>query len=214
MKEYIAILDFDHLENPMFLKSFAQALAKHGNRKGIIIHGDSEYTNRIMQGGIMREEARIRAMKDLNRRLVGLFADYGVATIGIHGFQKGLAFAESEELKINEKQLQMLPKTPVLLISSLVEKEGTEHYVAPIEFALAYQKLNSDSEIVLFSKQTENELFVGKNLEAQKLWQEIDADFEDNHLPNEFISGNFKCLITTSLSFSEWPSPKNATFLQ
>ncbi len=72
--DYIAVLDYEHLDNGMFLTAFAKALSQQKSR-GIILHGDSEYTERLIQTGIMREEATIRAMKDLNHRLVALFAD-------------------------------------------------------------------------------------------------------------------------------------------
>ena len=48
----------------------------------------SEYTDRLMQTGMMREDARKRAVMDLNRRLITLFADHGVSAIGLNGFQK------------------------------------------------------------------------------------------------------------------------------
>lgn len=84
---YIAVLDFENLDNGIFLHAFAQALARH-QRPGIIIHGDSEYTNRIMQTGVMRDDASRRAIKDLNLRLTALLADAGVPAVAMHGFHK------------------------------------------------------------------------------------------------------------------------------
>lgn len=214
MKNYIAILDYEHLENPIFLKSFAQALAKHKNRKGIVVHGDSEYTNRIMQTGVMREEARLRAVKDLNRRLVSLFADYGVPTIGLQAFQKGLVKKENNnKIEVDIKQLQSLPNTPALLISSLVDVSKSETFISPLELALSFQSQLEDYEIVLFSKKTENELFVGKNILDHKKWDNLDNVFIDENLPDEFIDAKVEAILTTSLAFSEWPELKNATYL-
>lgn len=66
-KSFIAVLDHEHLENSIFLTSFAKSLAQLGDRKGIVIHGDSPYTDRLIQTGMMREDARLRAIKDLNK---------------------------------------------------------------------------------------------------------------------------------------------------
>ena len=84
--DFLAILDYEHLDNGVFLTSFAKSLAQK-EKRGLIIHGDSEHTERIIQTGVMRDEARIRAIKELNHRLVALFADEGVSTIALNGFQ-------------------------------------------------------------------------------------------------------------------------------
>ncbi|MDZ7756314.1 hypothetical protein [Rhodohalobacter sp.] len=119
---FIAVLDHQHLENSVFLTAFAKSLAKLGDRKGIIVHGDSPYTDRLIQTGMMREDARLRAIKDLNKRLIGLFADQGIPTIGVHGFQKEMATIKEGELWFNKEKIEDLHDIPNLLLSNLVDE--------------------------------------------------------------------------------------------
>lgn len=135
MSYYVALIDFDHLDHPVFLKSLAQSLSAHKTRKGILIHGDSEYTNRLMQTGMMREDARERAIMDLNHRLVSLFADHGVSTIGLQGFQKELIQKTESGLQLNKKVFDGLPYSPMLLISSLISDGEGRTYIPPTELA-------------------------------------------------------------------------------
>ena len=114
---YIAVLDYDHLDNGLFLKTFANAIANHKER-GLILHSDSQYTDRIIQTGVMREDARIRAIKDLNNRLIALFADEGISAIGLNGYQRELISMAGDDITIDVEQLNKLPDQPVLLLSS------------------------------------------------------------------------------------------------
>ncbi|MCH8524967.1 MAG: hypothetical protein LAT52_10490, partial [Balneolales bacterium] len=77
--DYLAIIDYKNLDNPLFLKSFAEAAVQRRSSKAIFVHGDSDYTDRLIQTGMMREDAIIRSVQDLNHRLVSFFADYGIA---------------------------------------------------------------------------------------------------------------------------------------
>ncbi len=116
---YLAVLDYEHLDNGMFLTSFARALAKKKGR-GIVIHGDSEYTNRIIQTGVMRDEATIRATKDLNHRLVALFADEGIPAIALNGYQKSMITDTENGVQVDKQQIESLPGETVILLSNLV----------------------------------------------------------------------------------------------
>ena len=92
MDTLLALLDRDHLDQTFFLKSLAKELAgaQQAGIRVVLLHGDSPYTDRIMQEGVMREEASSRAARDLNHRLVALLADAGVSAIGLVGRQRGL----------------------------------------------------------------------------------------------------------------------------
>lgn len=209
MQSYIAILDRYHLESALFLKSFAQALARQGTRKGIILHGDSEYTERLIQTGMMRQDAAVRATKDLNRRLIGLFADHNVSAIGLHGYQKDMVIHDGNGLRINTDVLDSLPSSPFLVISNLAMR-NEEITPEPLSsFAQAFAHATNDSKIVLFSKKVEDELFTDTDIQTMK-WVEISDHTRREVLPIEFQSFNNSCLITDTIHFGSWPNLKKA----
>ena len=213
MSSYIALLDFEHLDHPVFLKSLAQSLSAHKTRKGIIIHGDSEYTNRLMQTGMMREDARKRAIMDLNHRLIALFADHGVSTIGLQGYQKELISISSKgKLTLNHKVLEELPGSPMLVISSLVNKDGEKVYIPPTKLIEFLGEELDDHELVIFSQDHDSDIFTSNNEAEKELnWSDLSEEFKSKQLSEEQISVGTSVILTTGMSFSEWPNLKNAT---
>lgn len=122
MIDFIAVLDHHHLDQTFFMKSLAREIALRREARIVLLHGDSPYTERIMQDGVMREEAQVRAVKDLNHRLVALLADEGISAVGLHPFQKAL-FTRSEEgaMVLNRTEWDRLPRLPVIILSNLFE---------------------------------------------------------------------------------------------
>lgn len=210
---FIAVLDHEHLENTVFLTAFAKSLANLGDRKGIVIHGDSPYTDRLIQTGMMREDARLRAIKDLNKRLVGLFADQGIPTIGIHGFQKGLITKHDDNILLNKKALDAHHATPNLLISSLVEHEGAPLHVPLPEFSRSISAELDDADILLFSKNEKDEILISETKEKLS-WSSLPAGFAETTLPDEFRNFDHPVKLTTATDFANWPSLKKVTKIE
>lgn len=207
---FIAVLDHEHLENSLFLTSFARSLAKLGNRKGIIIHGDSPYTDRLIQTGMMREDARIRAIKDLNKRLIGLFADQGVPTIGIHGFQKGLVKKEGEMVRLDKDSFERLHNTPNVLLSSLILKNEETVFLSLPDFAYLLSGEFKKAEILLFSRNEKDELMVSDS-EKDLKWNDLPDEFIEESLPLEFRDFGHPVKMTTATDLENWPNLKKAT---
>ena len=208
--QFIAVLDHEHLENTLFLTTFAKSLAKLGDRKGLIIHGDSPYTDRIIQTGVMREEARLRAIKDLNKRLIGLFADQGIPTIGIHGFQKGFIKKEEDKLNLDRKALNAHHASPNILLSNLVERNGDPEHVPLAEFTRSVSRQLDDAEIILFSKDEKYEILVSES-RKELSWDNLPEGFADQALPGEFQNFDHPVKLTTATDFSHWPELKKVT---
>lgn len=215
MYSYLAILDYHHLDNGMFLNAFAQSIAQQGESRGIVIHGDSQYTERIMQTGVMREEARIRSIKDLNNRLVALFADNGVSCIGLNGYQKEMITVdESDNISIDTDYLNTLPPQPLLLLSNLarVKPSGSLQALSLGKLASAlHEQLNLDATLA-FTLDDRKEIFKERDEIEHKEWGNVDNEFLSN-LPEEIQQ--FKCpiYITTTHGFGQIPNLKRATFL-
>tara|TARA_R110001599_G_scaffold1889_1_gene9474 strand:+ start:6714 stop:7358 length:645 start_codon:yes stop_codon:yes gene_type:complete len=208
---YVALIDFDHLDHPVFLKSLAQSLSAHKTRKGILIHGDSEYTNRLMQTGMMREDARERAIMDLNHRLVALFADHGVSAIGLHGFQKELVQKNDSGLQLNKKVFDDLPDSPMLLISSLISDGEGRSYIPPVELAEFFAEELKDHELVIFSQDHDSDIFTQSSYEKEVKWNDLSEDFKQKNLSEEQLLITIPTILTTGISFSGWPEPEKAT---
>lgn len=212
---YIAAIDHEHLDNGMFLTALARAISQQKNTQPVIIHGDSEYTNRIMQTGIMREEAKIRSIKGLNHRLINLFADEGVSAVGINGYQKKLITLDDDHLEIDSHFFGNLPEGPALLISTLVWDRAT---ASPRPITLPrllsfLQKRLSNNAIYAFNKSEKDEIIISDKPHRMK-WKNLDKEFINNHLPDEFEEFNRPLHLTTAREFANLQDKNHAIFIE
>ncbi|MEX1062971.1 MAG: hypothetical protein WEC12_05155 [Balneolaceae bacterium] len=212
--DYIAVMDYEHLDNGMFLTAFAQALASQKLSRGVIIHGDSAYTERLMQTGMLREDAVVRSVKDLNHRLIALLADHGIAAIGLNGYQRSLIRQSGSEVHIDTGQLNRLPSSPHLLISNLVDS-ASENRPRPLELPLYAAALCSAldiSELLVFSLDDTEEIIRRKRPDTLYKNQ-LDAEFLNSRIPEEFRDISMPFRITTAGSFADYPSKKGTTLI-
>lgn len=212
--DYIAVLDYEHLDNGLFLSAFAKAVAKH-KKRGIIIHGESKYTERLIQTGIMREEATIRAIKDLNHRLVALFADEGVSTIGVNGYQRSLLKEKDGSVEVDVEQFNKFPEHPTLLISSLVNSDQQERPkpISVVSIAHALKKHLDIADVIVFS------IAEGGDIIKQDLPKTFSRsgssvpDFLEKQVPKDFHNTDYKITLTTAQNFSKYPDLTNYTVI-
>lgn len=199
--DFLAVLDYEHLDNGVFLNSFAKSLSKK-KKRGLIIHGDSEYTERIIQTGVMRENARIRAIKELNHRLVALFADEGISTIALNGFQKSLITIDNGEIEIKKNQINDLSDQPMILLSNLVHDLQTNDY-RPIplsDLANALAEAFDIENITVFSIDETSD-FIKQDFPETLQVQEIDEDFVKKHIPENLRDLSIKIRLKSASTF-------------
>lgn len=197
---FIAVLNYEHLDNSFFLTSFAKTLAKKKG-PGILLHGDSEHTERVIQTGMMREDAEVRAMKELNRRLVSLLADEGISAIGLNGYQKSAFRLSGKEVVASKKALEQIPAGPILILSGLVESEDHSIVRAPLpEMAYAAQILYNIPEITIFSKKKDIEI-IAEGFPYKLIPSETDQDFKELHIPEEFYTYDKPVILQAPSSF-------------
>jgi hypothetical protein len=199
--DFIAVLNYEHLDNGLFLTSFARALAQK-KKRGIIIHGDSEYTERIIQTGVMREDARIRAIKELNHRLVALFADEGISTIAVNGFQKSLITTDGISVTLKKSQIDAFPDEPMLLISNLAEdsRTGSPVPVGLPDIAGTIKESFALKTVTLFSiKESADMIF--KDIPMQIRPSSADQKFLDEHVPRTFHDFEEEVIVTVPSKF-------------
>lgn len=212
--DYIAVLDYEHLDNGLFLSAFAKAVAKH-KKRGIIIHGESKYTERLIQTGIMRDEATIRSIKDLNHRLVALFADEGVSTIGVNGYQRSLLKEMEGNIEVDVEQFHKFPEHPTLLVSSLIDSDELNQpkpvSVASMAFALK-EKLNID-DVIIFSVAEGGDIIKQNLPKTFSRTSPSDTEFLEKQVPTDFHNVDYKIILTTAGNFSNYPDLTNATVI-
>lgn len=217
MNGYLAILDYAHLDNPVFLSSFARGLAEHQkkNIRPVIVHGDSEYTERIIQTGVMRHEAKVRGIKDLNRRLIALFADEGASTIGLNPYQRKMITFDDSQMTLDHAFFGDLPRGAALLVSTLAYHTVKQKPVAVSLAKMArflHKELQTD-EMIIFSKSDEAEILIDRNVPEKVAWKEMDRDFRKKQIPDELSDLNHYARLMTARDFSGIPNFDNAITL-
>jgi hypothetical protein len=216
--QYIAALDYKHLDNGVFLTSLARSLSQQQDQKNIhpiIVHTDSEYTERIMQTGVMRDEAVVRSVKDLNKRLVALFADQGVSTIGINPYQRNFITLSEGELQIDHSFLNSLPDRPVLLLSPLVQDLDNDEEVVielPRLLEFLFEELSAE-QLFIFSKSDEAEVFTVDSDTEDLRWDTLDPNFREKQIPDDFENLQLPVYLTSARDFNQLPSLKQSIFI-
>lgn len=142
---YLFIIDYEHLDNGGFLKLLSKKLAGLRLDNFMLLHGESGYTDRIVQTGVMRDQARIRAIKELNHRLTALFADEGIPLIAMNGFQRNTIELSENAMHIDAAYLSKLGSQTHVLLSSLVAESGN-----PTPRPVALDKLAESLQDALF----------------------------------------------------------------
>lgn len=211
MKTYLAILDHYHLDNGVFLNAFAQACSSHQDLRLIIIHGDSAYTDRIMQTGVMREEAEKRSIRDLNNRLVALLADHGVSALGLSGYQRNLITEdEAGSVSVDARYLTSLPANVTLLISNLSKKfRDDDEIYAPIplkKLAYTFEEALNLAGIVGFSIKDRLDFLENEEKKESTNWNELSEEIFSNYLPEELHNFNKSLYLTNAKNFADLPS--------
>jgi len=123
--DYIAIIDREQAGNSLYLKSFSRALRNQTHLRGIFIHADNQRTENMIQDGVMRDQARKRVTRETTKRLVDMFAEAGVASVGMQGWQ--IAAIENERdvvLKVDPRE--KIPPHTHLVLSNQMDVDGSE----------------------------------------------------------------------------------------
>lgn len=203
--DYIAVIDYDHLDNPLFLTAFARSLSRQKEGRGLILHGDSLYVERLLQIGVMREDAVVRATRDLNRRLIALFADHGVAAIGLNACQRSMVRLTPSGPVVDTRQLLGFPPQPHLLLSNLVESEGRPVPLPLGDFARLLGEALEIGDLFVFSLDDSDEVMV-KDLPDVVGWEQVGKLLPEEKIPREFREASFPLRLATARSFAGWPS--------
>lgn len=209
---YTVILDYEHLDNGLFMKNLAESVSGRDNIRFIFLHGDSAYTERIMQTGVMREDAKIRSIRELNRRIVALLADNGIPSIGINGYQKRIIVGDTNplSLQIDRDFFRTLPARTHVILSNLVFMSGTGiPYPCPLgQLAKSLQESLQLDGIIAFT--TGEKPNVVPHIKAGSCkWSDLDENFKKSHIPKEIRDLHISVYITGTQQFRCLPDTKN-----
>lgn len=214
--QYLAALDYEHLDNGVFLTSLARAISRQSNVRPILVHGDSEYTERVIQTGVMRDEATVRSIKDLNHRLIALLADQGVSTIGINGYQRKLITLENNKLNLDKSYFDRLPSQSAVLLSTLVYDTNSGSPL-PVELSRLTTFLRKEltiDEVFIFSASDSDELFTKEARPSEIKWDDLDNEYQATFIPKEFHRFNLPLRLTTAREFDSIPELGNTSLIK
>ena len=155
--DYIAIISREQASNSLYLKSFSQALRNQKQLRGILIHADNERTENLIQDGVMREQARKRVTRETTKRLVDMFAEAGVAAVGMQGWQLlGIENGNDVVLKIDPRE--KIPTRTHLVFSNQMREDGSEMEIENLAVQLA--RILSIRTVVRFRQSAGEGIFV------------------------------------------------------
>ncbi len=212
---YIAALDYDHLNNSLFLATLAQSISQQKQVKPIIVHAGSAYTEHIIQTGVMRKDAQKRSYKDLNHRLVTLLADEGVSAIGINGYQHKFIIQSGNTLQLDKNFFDQLPPRSALVVSCLVWDAETSK-PAPTSLARVGRFLQNELDtepIFAFSASNMNKIIV-ENPATARNWKKASDEFKKKYLPKEFQTYNHPLNLISAHNFRFLPETNKSIYIQ
>ncbi len=202
---YIAILDHHHLDHSFFMKTFAESMARQKGCSGIILHGDSPYTDRLIQTGMPRFEAEQRSIRDLNHRIITLLADNGISGIGVNGYQKGIIQRDASDRLIIEKEwIENRPAGTHLVLSNLVW-DNRQEKTAPVRLGELAGALSSElgrERIIVFPTGVDDGVIFRKEHSGNNDNMENMAD----SIPVDLLPLPKNSFLCTPLEFGNLPN--------
>lgn len=148
----LLVLDDAHLGNTLFMKSFGHALASLKGTRLAILHASERYTDSLIQTGMFRADASVRAAREINRKLVTWLADHGISCASMHGDQRGLFSASHSGLHADRSKLEAFAPQSVWLISTLVAGEQGSPISIPLAPMARFLETHLPADhVVLFS---------------------------------------------------------------
>ena len=203
----IALLDREHLDNGPLLKALSVTLSQLAGVRVLFIHSDSEYTDRIMQLGVMREDALTRSTRELNRRLSALFSDEGSACVGLNGYQKDCLALKGGILNVDSDYLGKILSHSHVILSNMVadpDNSGTA-FVASERLAATLTTALKPDHLIVFSTRENGGALVDQNYgQSGEVFTSTDERVSDL-IPSEIKASKMGFLITGLRQFASLP---------
>lgn len=180
----LLVLDDAHLGNALFMKAFGHSLSSLKGHRLAILHASERYTDSLIQTGMFRSDAAVRAAREINRKLVTWLADHGVSCASMHGDQRGLFTRRDAQLHVDRIKLDTFAPQSTWLISTLIaQEEGAIGTVSLSEMARFLEIHIPADHVVVFSMAETDEI-LNPDGNSHLNWSQR-TDFIER-IPNEF----------------------------
>lgn len=203
----LALLDREHLDNGPFLKSLSVALSRLKGVRILFIHSDSDYTDRVMQLGVMREEAVNRSTRELNRRLSSLFTDEGSSCVGLNGYQKDCLVRSGGSLLVDSGYLAQILTHSHMILSNMVSDRdnGETGFTEPARLAAALHKALKPDHFIVFSLKEDGSPLNGMGNTDHSQICRADDERIATLVPAEIRDAEINFLLTGLRQFASLP---------
>lgn len=180
----LLVLDDAHLGNTLFMKAFGHSLASLKRHRLVILHGSERHTEALIQTGMFRSDAAVRAAREINRKLTTWLADHGVSCAGVHGDQRALFTRTEAGLRVDRTRLDTYPTASAWLVSTLAASENGRVSAIPLAEMARFLEIHIPTDhVVVFSLSETDEILNPDNHTILDWSQRI--DFIDR-IPTEF----------------------------
>lgn len=180
----LLVLDDAHLGNTLFMKSFGHALSSLKGTRLAILHASERYTDSLIQTGMFRADASVRAAREINRKLVTWLADHGISCASMHGDQRGLFRASHTGLHVDRSKLEAFATQSVWLISTLVANENGTPGTVPLAAMARFLETHLPADHVVVFSLAESDEILNPEINTSLDWSQR-VDFI-HRIPEEF----------------------------
>jgi len=200
----LIVLDDAHMGNALFMKSFGHALKQIKHADIVLLHASERYTDALIQTGLFRADASVRAAREINRKLVTWLADYGVACSSVHGDQRGLIRRHNGTLSMDRKRLKDYATQTVRVFSTLImDEQGESSPISISEFTRFLEIQIPADHVVIFSL-SEVISVIQPDVKTHFSWEQPIDFIED--IPDEFRSYTYPVILASSANLASIPT--------
>lgn len=203
----LIVLDDAHMGNTLFMKSFGHALKQLKQADVVLVHASDRYTDALIQTGLFRADASVRAAREINRKLVTWLADFGVSCSSVHGDQRGLIRRQNGELTLDRTRLHDYATQTVRVFSTLIEAENGESTPISLSEITRFLEIQIPADHVVIFSLSEADSVMKRDVQSYYSWKHPIDFIED--IPYEFKSYTHPLILASSASLHTVPTGRN-----
>lgn len=156
----LIVLDDAHMSNRLYMNAFGSAVKALMDEPVILLHDCATHTDALIQTGMMRRDASVRAARETTRKLVTWLADFGIAATGVHGDQRGLIRSGTEVLTLDADLFKTFPPNTLRVVNTLVSgTDGAPDTRSLEELAGVLQSTLAPNQVFFASEMRKNGFF-------------------------------------------------------
>jgi len=202
----LLVLDDAHMGNALFMKAFGHSLSSLKGHRLAILHASERYTDSLIQTGMFRSDAAVRAAREINRKLVTWLADHGISCASMHGDQRGLFTLRDGQLQVDRSKLDTFAPQSVWLISTLVAQEDDVAGTVSLSEMARFLEIHIPTDHVVAFSMSESDDILNPEANTHLDWGQR-IDFIER-IPNEFKDYAYPLVLSGTGSLGLIPDGK------